>query len=238
MTSQLDGQTPVVEQALAGGSSQSVGWFRFSFETLHWEWSEQVQRMHGYLPGTMVRPTLEQVLSHRHPADREHVAASVDEMVSSRQGFSVRQRIIDTKGAVHQVIVAGDQLCNDEGEVVGMHGFYIELTPEPQDDPETAITAKVAEIAERRAVIEQAKGMLMLVYGIDEAGAFDLLKWLSQENNIKLQVLARQIAIDFAGSAETAVASRPFDQLLLTAHLRINSAAGQSEKPSVSKLLR
>jgi hypothetical protein len=230
VTRWLDGQTPAVEHALAGGSSQSVGWFRFFFEDLRWEWSEQVQRMHGYEPGILARPTLEQVLSHKHPDDRERVAADIDEMVNTRQGFSVRHRIIDTKGAVHQVIVAGDQLRNDYGEVVGIHGFYIELVPELKDDSEQAITAKVAEIAERRAAIEQAKGMLMLVYGIDEAGAFDLLKWLSQENNIKLQRLAQQVAKDFAASGETAVASRTtFDQLLLTAHLRVNGVTGQTE---------
>jgi PAS domain S-box-containing protein len=222
----LDGQTPAVEQALAGGSRQSVGWFRFSFTEMRWEWSEQVQRMHGYEPGTLVRPTVEQVLSHKHPDDRERVAAGIDEMLNTRQGFSTRHRIIDTHGAVHEVVVAGDQLLDENGEVVGIRGFYIDLTSEFEDRHQDVITAKVAEIAERRAVIEQAKGMLMLVYRIDDAAAFDLLKWLSQENNIKLQLLARQVAKDFVGVSETAVGSRAtFDQLLLTAHSRAGSAA-------------
>jgi hypothetical protein len=55
-----------IEQALAGGSPQRVGWFRFYFDDERWEWSEQVQRLHGYEPGT-VMPTTELVLSHKSP---------------------------------------------------------------------------------------------------------------------------------------------------------------------------
>ena len=60
------------------------------------------------------------------------------------------------------------------------------------DDRESAITDAGAEIAEHRAVIEQVKGILMMVYRIDADAAFDLLKWRSQEANIKLRVLAKQ----------------------------------------------
>lgn len=61
----VEGQTPV-EQALAGGEPQPVGWFRFYFTDERWEWSPQVERMHGYEPGT-VQPTTDLVLSHKYP---------------------------------------------------------------------------------------------------------------------------------------------------------------------------
>jgi hypothetical protein len=64
----LNGQSADIEQALAGGAPQRVGWFRFYFNDQRWEWSEQVQRMHGYEPGT-VTPTTELVLAHKHPED-------------------------------------------------------------------------------------------------------------------------------------------------------------------------
>ena len=57
-----------VEGALAGGDLQRVGWFRFYFDDDRWEWSAQVERMHGYLPGS-VTPTTEMVLAHKHPDD-------------------------------------------------------------------------------------------------------------------------------------------------------------------------
>jgi hypothetical protein len=189
----------------------------------------RAQRMHGYESGAVI-PTTEPVLSHKHPADGDQVAATIEDMITTRRAFSTRHRIIDTRGVVHHVVVVGDQLCDDS--VIGTHGFYIDLTPETEHASEDIISARVAEIAERRAVIEQTKGMLMLVYGIGEAAAFDLLKWLSQENNIKLRLLAQQIAQDFTVEGQVAINSRsPFDRLLLTAHHR---AAGCADRPETT----
>ena len=228
MAWELDGQAVAVEQALAGGTPQRVGWFRFYFEDQRWEWSDQVQRMHGYEPGT-VTPTTELVLAHKHPEDRRQVAATISDIVDNRRAFSTRHRIIDTGGAVHQVVVVGDQFCDDAGEVIGTHGFYIDVTSTSTADSEEVITAKVAEIAERRSAIDQTKGMLMLVYGIDEAAAFNLLKSLSQMQNVKLGLLAQQIATDFSTMDDTIGSRSKFDKLLLTAHLRAPGSAHQPD---------
>ena len=66
----------------------------------------------------------------------------------------------------------------------------------------------------------------MLAYRIDEQQAFDLLKWRSQEANVKLRALAVQLVADLAGLAydETLPSRSSVDRLLLTAHLRIGSS--------------
>ncbi|WP_407685152.1 PAS and ANTAR domain-containing protein [Mycobacterium sp. HUMS_1102779] len=224
MTWELDGQGEAVEEALAGGVPQRVGWFRFFFEDQRWEWSDEVGRIHGYEPGS-VTPTTELVLAHKHPEDRERVVASIDDMVNRRQAaFSTRHRIVDTGGAVHDVVVVGDQIRDEDGDVIGTRGFCIDVAPASAED---AITRKVAKIAERRSVIEQAKGMLMLIYGIDDEAAFNVLKSLSQVHNMKLGLLAQQIATDFCALSGTLIGSRSrFDQDLLTAHLRAAESAG------------
>ncbi|OBI89129.1 PAS and ANTAR domain-containing protein [Mycobacterium asiaticum] len=219
----LDGQSAAVEQALAGGAPQGVGWFRFHFADQRWEWSEQVQRMHGYKPGS-VTPTTELVLSHKHPDDRGQVAATIDEILHTHKAFSTRHRIIDTKGKVHHVVVIGDRLCDDHGAVIGTQGFYVDVTPISDQVHQEQVTERLTEIAANRAGIEQAKGMLMLVYGIDADAAFNLLKWLSQEANVKLRPLAEQIAQDFCGVTGAITAQSQFDQALLTAHSRVGKA--------------
>jgi fructose-specific component phosphotransferase system IIB-like protein len=217
----LDGQTPV-EQALAGGEPQRVGWFRFYFADERWEWSPQVERMHGYEPG-QVHPTTDLVLSHKHPDDYGQVAATLDEIRRTAGGFSTRHRIIDTRGDVHHVVVVGDQLFDGNNSVVGTHGFYVDVTPSIREAHDQVVSEAVAEIAEARGGIEQAKGMLMLIYRISADSAFELLKWRSQETNVKLRVLAEQIVEDFLDLRydEVLPARAVYDRLLLTAHFRV-----------------
>ncbi|ORB74829.1 PAS and ANTAR domain-containing protein [Mycobacterium scrofulaceum] len=226
MAWELNGQTAAVEEALAGGTPQRAGWFRFYFEDQRWEWSDQVHRIHGYEPGT-VTPTTELVIAHKHPADRDRLAASINDMIEHRQPFSTRHRIVDARGNTRDVVVVGDQFCDDDGDVIGTHGFYVDVTPSSTRRREENISAKVAEIAERRGAIDRTKGMLMLVYGVDEMAAFNLLRSLSQVRNMKLGVLAEQIAKDFSELGQEVIASRSrFDQRLLTAHLRVSASDG------------
>jgi len=229
----LDGLAAAIERDLAGAMPLCVGWFRFYFEGQRWVWSDQVQRMHGYQPGT-VTPTTELVLSHKHPADRPQVADGINDMIRRRQAFSTRHRIVDTGGLIHHVIVVGDRFCDDNDEVIGTHGFYIEVTPAPTRSREESITAKVSEIAGRRGVIDRTKGMLMLVYGIDEDAAFTMLKALSQSGNIKVGLLARRIAEDFSALGKEVITARSrFDQRLrAVAQLHAPSAGGHPDGES------
>ncbi|HTY30645.1 PAS and ANTAR domain-containing protein [Mycobacterium sp.] len=212
-----------IAQALAGGSPQRMGTFRFYFEGERWEWCDQVARLHGYEPGT-VTPTTELVLAHKHPDDRNHIAATLDDIRRNHGAFSTRHRIIDVQGNIRPVVVVANQLVDAAGNVVGTEGFYIDVTPSGHEQQD-ALTAEVAKFSKNRAVIEQAKGMLMVIYGVDETTAFDLLRWRSQGHNVKLRPLARQIAIEFlALSRRDAHPLRSaYDNIVLTAHLRIGS---------------
>ena len=112
------------------------------------------------------------------------------------------------------------------GAVIGTHGFYVDVTPSVRQAQEL-VTEAVSEIAESRGAIEQAKGMLMLIYGLSGDAAFDLLRWRSQEANVKLRLLAEQIIADFMtvrdeGDAGAALPAREaYDGLFLTAHQRV-----------------
>jgi ANTAR domain len=72
-------------------------------------------------------------------------------------------------------------------------------------------------------VIDQAKGMLILLYGVDDQTAFDMLRRHSQNTNIKLRALAEQLVSDYrALSNEKALPSRSvYGKTLMTVHWRI-----------------
>ena len=179
--------------------------------------------MHGYEPGA-VQPTTALVLSHKHPEDYEQVAATLDEIRRTREPFSTRHRIIDVQGRTREVVVVAGQLRNDAGEAIGTDGFYVDITRSTEEH-QTTITEAVAEIAKHRSTIEQAKGVLMMVYGIDADVAFDILKWRSQESNIKLRLLAERLMSQFQSLRYDEAPPRrsTFDHILMTVAQRVTN---------------
>ncbi len=142
-------------------------------------------------------------------------------MRRTHRTFSTRHRIIDTGGEVHDVLVLGDQLNDEAGRQIGTHGFYVDVTP-TDTMTNAMVSAALTEITEKRAAIEQAKGMLMLIYRVDADAAFELLRWRSQEGNVKLRALAEQLLVDYGALVyeELLPPRAAFDHLLLTAHQR------------------
>ena len=210
-----------VARALAEGGPQRVGWFRFFFDDDRWEWSPEVQRMHGYEPGT-VTPTTAQVLSHKHPDDYRQIADTLELIRQTRAALSSRHRIIDVAGQVHHVVLVGEEIRDENGEVIGTQGFYIDTTPAEQARQDQ-LKAQLADIAAKRATIEQAKGMLMLLYQLDADAAFELLNWQSQNENVNLRRLAEQIVDEFSHvnhNGHLPPLSK-YGQLLMSAHRRI-----------------
>jgi PAS domain S-box-containing protein len=210
-----DGHEVASEEGFAAAvSTERVGAFRFYFDDQRWEWSEQVQRMHGYRPGT-VTPTTELVLSHKHPDDRDQIAQTIDTIRRTGQPLSSRHRIIDTRGKVRSVVVVGEQLHDEQGRIVGTSGFYIDTTTDEREQQDQ-MTAQLAVITENRAVIEQAKGVLMAAYGISPERAFEILVWRSQETNLKLRELTLKFMAALSASHLSPESRSHVDHTLLT----------------------
>lgn len=204
-----------LDHALTGGESQTVGRFRFFIDDERWEWSDEVQLIHGYQPGEMPTPTTQQVLKHKHPDDYDHVLGALDDTRRTRAAFSTRHRMIDLRGREHRITVVGDLMRDQQGTVIGTHGFYIDVTPAEQS-LQDEISAGVAEVTDRRAVIEQAKGMLAMAYGLEDDAAFEILKWISQRSNTKLRDVAANLVEKFrALSAPTLPQRHVYDEVLM-----------------------
>jgi PAS domain S-box-containing protein len=191
------------------GHPQRVGRFRFFLDGQRLEWSDAVARMHGYQPGSVV-PTTELLLQHKHPDDRQQVAATLDRVLQG-EPFSSRHRIIDTAGHTHWVVVVGDRVLDRTGAVIGTSGFYVDVTESLQSD----ISAAVAEVSSSRAQIEQAKGVLMAAYGVDAERAFDILAWRSQDTNVKVRELAARFLTAVSGAMSSHTLSQ-IDHILIT----------------------
>lgn len=179
--------------------------------------------MHGYGPGE-VTPTTELLLSHKHPDDRRHVQELLDHALHAGGSFNSKHRFVDTHGVEHNVIVIADRIYDEDGAVVGTDGYYVDLTETLDRERRAVLDESLPDLFAARAAIEQAKGALMLVYGVDADQAFKLLLWRSQQTNTKLRALAAQLVSELTtASGEIAGLRRHFDHLMLTVHERVGS---------------
>lgn len=218
----------VAQSTPSDGTLLAAGQFRFHFDDERWDWSAEVAQIHGY-PAEEMHPTTEQVMWHKHPDDYAKMAVNLDQVRRTRESINTRHRIVDVHGATREVAVVGQRLYDDAGNVVGTHGFYVDVSPsggmvaESEHERNRKLDEAVTQITERRSAIDELKGMLMLVYRVSDDTAFGILRWRSQETNTKVRLLAEQLLDDFTSLDydETLPSRSTFDDLLLTAHLRI-----------------
>jgi hypothetical protein len=209
-----DGQAVrAIDKALIGGAPQRVGRFEYRYDTDSWTWSDTVAQMHGYEPGD-VHPTTELVMSHKHPDDLARVKGLLHQ---SAAPFSSRHRIRTVAGETRYVVVVGDAVTDADHRVVATRGFYIDITESFNADLQESISDKLEAIVSHREVIEQAKGMLMAIYQLNADAAFGILRWRSQELNVKLATVATKLVAELPELLNTSAATRaPTDHYLMT----------------------
>ncbi|MEV0685045.1 PAS and ANTAR domain-containing protein [Nocardia sp. NPDC050378] len=213
-----------ISQVIGAEACSGIGSFQFWFADGRWVWSDELAEIYGYGPGE-VEPTTELLLSHKHPDDQQDLGTAITCAIDAGEPVCGRHRIIDTRGAEHEVIIVGDHLTDDDGTVIGTTGYYIDVTHRLEEERKETLDETLPELIEARAAIEQAKGVLVLMYGVGPDQAFKVLRWRSQETNTKLRDLAAQLVEDVRGLEPQVPGCRTrFDHLLLTAHERVDQA--------------
>lgn len=145
--------------------------------------------LHGHEPETVTASTA-LWLKHKHPSDRGAASDQLAAAATNPDPFSHYHRIITVKGAERTVLaVHQGQLDDTRQHVARRVGFLVDVS----GDERTAVRTAVRQLIRHRALIEQAKGMVMLGYRLDADQAFALLRWHSNQHNIKLHDLAAQL---------------------------------------------
>lgn len=170
----------------------ATGAFHLSVPSGTWTWSEALYTLFGFTPGDVV-PTLELLLSHQHPDDRTAVAAAFEDAQGTGSTFSVWHRLRDAQGHVRQVLTVGGGERGPSGEVVGISGYVCDVTEFVRRTTSRDVDAAIELIGQSRPAIDQAKGVLMMRFGLDDEAGFELLRRYSQEVNVKLRDVAREV---------------------------------------------
>lgn len=169
-----------------------TGTFHYARTSGTWTWSEQIYSIYGFVPGAVV-PTTSLMLFHQHPDDRGEVQQLFEESVATGRPHSVSHRLVDARGHTRQVVtlVAGE--FGADGELEGVSGFLVDLTDAVRRTTAREVDEAMELMSQSRPTIEQAKGVLMVTYGLNADDAFALLRSYSQAINVKLRDVARSL---------------------------------------------
>ncbi|MGZ4438405.1 MAG: ANTAR domain-containing protein [Nocardioidaceae bacterium] len=181
----------------------SIGAYRYDVPRDAWTWTPEVYAMHGIDPGTP--PTTALITERRHPEDRQAVVDLMDRTVATGARFSLLHRVLHSGDAVREIIVIGEGVPDGTGTVTVVQGFFVDLSESLLERTRRAANEAVAGAVVHRAAIEQAKGVLSLAYGLDEAEAMRMLRTVSSHSNVKVRALAERLmdrVRDGAGSSQ------------------------------------
>lgn len=180
-----------------------------------WEWDHEVFRILGLRPGS-VTPATEHLLACEDPRLRARIAEDLLRAEIEGEPVHVFYRLSAADGVDRRVLLACEAAgSTDAPGVAGITGQLVDLTEDLRWESAEAARQAVVASAEHRADIERAVGGLMVVYGLTASQAFEMLRWWSQNRNVKVRELAVRLT---EGASRGTVTGPPlraaFDALL------------------------
>lgn len=191
---------------------------RFSYNTAAglWDWDDHMFRILGLRPWS-VTPTREYLLSCKDPGVRARVSEGLHRVETHGEPFHVTYRVSAADGVDRWVLLVSEPASpTSTRPVPEIIGRYVDLTEDVHHEGDALARQAVIDSAQHRATIEQAVGVLMVAYGLGADQAFEMLRWWSQDGNVKV----RDLAVRLTGAASRGTATGPAVRTMFDALLR------------------
>jgi hypothetical protein len=188
-------------------AARVAGRYRYDLRTGAWWWSSEMFAVLDVCPDD-VAPSTELLVARQHAGDGPRVLAALD---AARRGaaFALEVRAEHGDGSERLLVLLGEPQLAADGETTAVEGVCVDVTDgRPRGAEEERIAALHTEVLQlrtamaSRAGIEQAKGILMLLTGCGDQGAFDLLAHISSHTHRKVREVAQTIVDSASGRAK------------------------------------
>jgi hypothetical protein len=181
-----------LSRALGLGTNLLVGRYSVELDSGSWWWSDEVYTMHGWKRDE-VEPGLEALRSRKHPDDRSRVVRAAGEALRLGRPFACAHRIVDRSGRTRSVVVTGQGSQSARSQSPQLVGYVVDVTPVQKEALERKSDGAVNRAFVSQAVIEQVKGVIVAVRGVDETAATELLAAAAKGAGISLRLAADQV---------------------------------------------
>jgi hypothetical protein len=157
-----------------------------------WWWSDEMFRLLGHEPDA-VTPTAKLLRGHVHSEDLARLDGALEHGRTTGLPFSCYLRVVDTAGEQRSVVLVGDGRTGDDGDVVVLRGFAVDVTKPVRQEARRTADSDIGRARASQEDIDLARGVLMALYGIEADVAMRVLRRHSQYANVKLRTLAQAV---------------------------------------------
>jgi len=156
-----------------------IGSWDWNTQTGKVHWSEEIEPMFGFEPGTF-GSTYEEFLACIHPEDRKYVVDSVRASVQSGNEYAIEHRIIWPDGTVRWILETGDVIRDASGNATRMIGISQDITARKEVEQALREAVEATEAArfeeqerrqeaERRRRIAESLGDVLAVLNSNQS---------------------------------------------------------------------
>ncbi|WP_236583246.1 PAS and ANTAR domain-containing protein [Streptomyces sp. MBT53] len=157
-----------------------------------WWWSDEMFRLLGHEPDA-VTPTAGLLRERVHIEDRARLDSALEHGRTTGHPFSCYLRVVGAQDAERNVVLVGDGRTGDDGDVVVLRGFAVDVTAPVRQEARRAADSDIDRARVSQVDVDLARGVLMALYGIDADIAMRVLRRHSQYANMKLRTLAQSV---------------------------------------------
>jgi PAS domain S-box-containing protein len=140
-------------------------------------WSDEAFRIFGLEAGQPV-PTYRELLKHYGLRDAKKIAASLRHAIAHNQPFEIEAEITRLDGSLRYLLVRGNPVFNDRGQVSQLFGMMLDITDRKQAEVAMADLAAIVKFSDEAIIGMTLSGTITswnvgahLIYGYTEEEA-------------------------------------------------------------------
>lgn len=181
-----------------------VGSYVYRYTDDSWWWSEGMRAVYGDVPAD---GGLDQLASQLDEHESDRLREALVSCVLEGTTFGLPHRVVDADGNSRSLtITGGSEWARSSAPEI--RGLVLDVEPGVDAAARHAASLSLGTALASHAVIDQAKGALMLVYGLDDQEAFDLLRWSSMRLNVKLSTIAQRVVLRLREARAMSISAR------------------------------
>lgn len=133
-------------------AAANIGDWEWNVQSGELHWSDEVQMMHGYAPGTFTGG-FEEWANSIHPEDRDRALAAASQALAKGSDYENEYRTIRPDGSMYWTAARGSVERDKDGKPIRMAGMCMDITRRKQTEEALRKTEKLAAAGRLAATI-------------------------------------------------------------------------------------